>query len=98
MVFGDDMTHGKPHPQIYYEAARRLGVEPGECLGIEDSGNGLRALHAAGYYAIACPSPSFPLAADLLALADVVLPSLESFHPALVEQIGQRPPKAALGD
>lgn len=79
MVYGDDMAHGKPAPDIYFEAARQLGVEPGACVGIEDSGNGLRSLRAAGMRAIAVPSPGFPLAPDVLALADLVLPTLESY-------------------
>jgi beta-phosphoglucomutase-like phosphatase (HAD superfamily) len=88
MVFGDDIPRGKPAPDIYFEAARRLGVNPARCLGIEDSANGLRALKAAGMAAIAVPSPGFPLPADVLALADHVLPSLESFSLKLVQEIG----------
>lgn len=78
MVFGDDMARGKPHPDIYLETARRLGVAPERCAGIEDSGNGVRSLRAANMIVIAVPSPGFPLAPDVLALADVELPSLEA--------------------
>lgn len=87
-VYGDDMTHGKPDPEIYLTAAARLGVEPASCLGVEDSGNGLRALKAAGMVAVAVPSPGFPLTDDLLALADVRLPSLTEFSLELVRTIG----------
>lgn len=89
MVYGDDMARGKPAPDIYLEAARRLGLEPEHCLGIEDSGNGLRSLKAAGMYALAVPSPGFPLSDDLLALADRVLPSLESFSVEMARQINR---------
>jgi mannitol-1-/sugar-/sorbitol-6-/2-deoxyglucose-6-phosphatase len=89
MVFGDDMARGKPAPDIYLETARRLGADPKRCLGVEDSGNGLRALKAASMLAIAVPSPSFPLAPDLLALADRVLPSLEHFSLALIATMAE---------
>jgi HAD superfamily hydrolase (TIGR01509 family) len=78
-VYGDDMQRGKPDPEIYLTTAQKLGVNPARCVGIEDSGNGLRALKAAGMYAIAVPSPGFPLNDELLALADRVLKSLTEF-------------------
>ena len=56
----------KPAPDIYLEAARRLGLEPGECLGVEDSRNGLRSLTAAG-----CVSVMIP---DLLPYDDSLAP------------------------
>lgn len=87
MVFGDTIARGKPAPDIYLEAARRLGVQPSECVGIEDSGNGLRSLKAAGMKAIAVPSPGFPLSADLIALADVQLGSLLEFSPEVVHRL-----------
>lgn len=87
MVFGDTIPRGKPAPDIYLEAARRLGVAPEACIGIEDSGNGLRSLKAAGMKAIAVPSPGFPLSPDLLALADVHLQSLLEFSPEVVRRL-----------
>ncbi|MDZ4765596.1 MAG: HAD family phosphatase [Chloroflexota bacterium] len=90
MVFGDDIERGKPHPDIYFEAAKRLNVAPERCVGIEDSGNGVRSLHAAGMITIAVPSPNFPLSSDILALADVHLPSLESFTLDLVRDLGKQ--------
>jgi beta-phosphoglucomutase-like phosphatase (HAD superfamily) len=77
MVYGDDIARGKPHPDIYFEAARRLNVDPSHCVGIEDSSNGIRALHAAGMKVIAVPSPEFPLSTEILALADRHLSSLD---------------------
>jgi len=47
-VTGDQVAHGKPHPDPYETAARRLGVEPGECVAIEDSPSGLASARAAG--------------------------------------------------
>jgi len=48
VVAGDDVTHGKPHPEPYLKAAELLGVEPGECIAIEDSVTGLKSAEAAG--------------------------------------------------
>jgi HAD superfamily hydrolase (TIGR01509 family) len=84
-VYGDDIARGKPAPDIYFEAARQLNARPSRCIGIEDSANGLRALHAAGMASIAVPSPGFSLPPDVLALAGRVLPSLEFFSLALLK-------------
>jgi len=48
VVPGDEVTHGKPHPEPYLTAAARLGVEPGECVAIEDSPTGVASAVAAG--------------------------------------------------
>jgi HAD superfamily hydrolase (TIGR01509 family) len=52
VVAGDDVTHGKPHPEPYEKAAALLGFEPAECLAIEDSVTGLRSAEAAGCLAL----------------------------------------------
>ena len=91
MIYGDDLPRGKPAPDIYLEALRRLGVAPAVSLGIEDSANGLRSLKAAGMFAVAAPSPDFPLPDDVLALADAHIATLEDFTVELVRRIeGQR--------
>jgi HAD superfamily hydrolase (TIGR01509 family) len=54
---GDDVTHGKPHPEVYLAAAARFGVVPGQMLVLEDSLNGLQAAVAAGTFAVAVPGP-----------------------------------------
>ncbi|MDX1995317.1 MAG: HAD family phosphatase [bacterium] len=77
MVYGDDQPNGKPAPDIYLETLRRLGIAAEDAVGIEDSGNGIRSLKAAGMKIIAAPSPAFPLSAEVLALADVKIDSLE---------------------
>ena len=90
VLYGDDFEHGKPAPDIYLETARRLGLLPAECVGIDDSGNGVRALKAAGMYAIAAPSPGFPLPADILALADAHLAALTDFSLDMVRALDSR--------
>ena len=51
----EDVTNGKPHPEIYLKAAARLGVEPHEMLVLEDSHNGSKAASAAGAYSVSVP-------------------------------------------
>jgi len=51
-VGGDEVEHGKPAPDVYLEAARRLGVPPTECIAIEDAENGATAAVAAGMRAV----------------------------------------------
>jgi HAD superfamily hydrolase (TIGR01509 family) len=83
-VSSEEVARGKPAPDVYLEAARRLGAEPAQCAAVEDSSNGLRAAHAAGMRVLAFPNVHYPPAADALALADVVLTSLEELTPELV--------------
>jgi HAD superfamily hydrolase (TIGR01509 family) len=68
---------GKPAPDVYLEACRRLEAEPAHAAAVEDSSNGLRAAHAAGMRVIACPNPHYPPEPDALALADVTIQSLD---------------------
>jgi len=75
-VSSEEVARGKPAPDVYLEAARRLGVAPSRCAAVEDSGNGLRAAHAAGMRVIAIPNRRYPPPGDALALADVVLDSV----------------------
>jgi HAD superfamily hydrolase (TIGR01509 family) len=56
LVTGDDVTHGKPHPEPYLRAAARLGVDPAYCLAIEDSLTGLTSAVAAGVPALGVPN------------------------------------------
>lgn len=69
----EEVGAGKPAPDVYLEAARRLGVAPEKCAAVEDSTNGLRSARAAGMTVIAVPNPHFPPDAEVLAQADVVL-------------------------
>jgi HAD superfamily hydrolase (TIGR01509 family) len=75
-VSSEEVEHGKPAPDVYLEAARRLGVPPVRCAAVEDSGNGLRAARAAGMRVVAVPNRRYPPPADALALADVTLGSV----------------------
>ncbi len=82
VVSSDEVAHGKPAPDVYLEAARRLGVTPAACLVIEDSINGLRAGNAAGMTTILVPNASVPPAPGAESIADVVLERLSDLDPA----------------
>lgn len=56
IVTAEEVARGKPFPDIYLEAARRLGVDPEDCVALEDSVPGCEAALAAGMRVIACPS------------------------------------------
>jgi HAD superfamily hydrolase (TIGR01509 family) len=75
-VSSEEVERGKPAPDVYLEAARRLGVAPERCTAIEDSANGIRAAHAAGMRVIAIPNRLYPPPGDALALAGATLESL----------------------
>lgn len=76
-VSSEEVARGKPAPDVYLEAARRLGVEPSACVAVEDSASGIRAAHAAGMRVLAYPNRHYPPSSDPLALADGVLGSLD---------------------
>ena len=78
----EEVARGKPAPDVYLEAARRLRVEPGRCAAVEDSASGIRSAHAAGMHVIAYPNRHYPPADDALALADSVVETLDSLRPA----------------
>jgi HAD superfamily hydrolase (TIGR01509 family) len=75
-VSSEEVERGKPAPDVFLEAARRLDAAPEQCAAIEDSANGIRAAHAAEMRVIAIPNRRYPPPADALALADVVVGSL----------------------
>jgi beta-phosphoglucomutase-like phosphatase (HAD superfamily) len=82
-VSGEEVARGKPAPDIYVEAARRLHVDPGRCAAVEDSTNGLRSAAAAGMLVVALPNREFPPAPEAVDLAAVVLGSLDELSPSL---------------
>ena len=86
-VSSEEVSAGKPAPDVYLEAAKRLGIEPAECAAIEDSANGIRSAHAAEMAVIAIPNRDFPPDPEALALADVVIDSLEELNPERVRSL-----------
>jgi HAD superfamily hydrolase (TIGR01509 family) len=84
----DEVSAGKPSPDVYLLAADRLGVSPASSVAVEDSSNGLRSASAAGYRVIAIPQPAYPPDPEALSLASVRLDSLDALTPAVVEGLG----------
>ncbi|MFJ4521669.1 HAD family hydrolase [Streptomyces sp. NPDC088810] len=73
VVSADEVPHGKPAPDVFLEAARRLGADPADCVVLEDAAPGAAAAHAAGMRCIAVPylpaqadAPEFATASLLL--------------------------------
>jgi HAD superfamily hydrolase (TIGR01509 family) len=85
-VSSEEVPRGKPAPDVYLEAARRLGVRAESCAAVEDSENGILSAKAAGMRVLAIPNPEYPPAEDALAAADLVLPSVADLTPDAVER------------
>ncbi len=83
-VSSEEVPRGKPAPDVFLEAARRLGVPPQRCTAIEDSANGLRAAKAAAMRVVAVPNVHYPPPPDVLALADAVVGSPAELSDAVV--------------
>jgi beta-phosphoglucomutase-like phosphatase (HAD superfamily) len=84
-VSSEEVARGKPAPDVYLEAARRLGVDATRCAAVEDSHGGIRSANAAGMRVIAFPNPTYPPDEESLAQADVVIRSLDELTPSLVD-------------
>lgn len=90
LVSADDVANGKPHPEPYLRGAEMLGVNPAECLVIEDAPAGIHAAHAGGMKVIALTS-TYP-ASDLQE-AEAVVPDLLHIR---LEFDGSRKPSASI--
>jgi HAD superfamily hydrolase (TIGR01509 family) len=80
-VSSEEVPRGKPAPDVYLQAAQRIGVAPVECVAVEDSSNGIRSAAAAEMAVMAIPNREFPPDADALVLAGEVLDSLAELTP-----------------
>jgi HAD superfamily hydrolase (TIGR01509 family) len=95
-VSSEEVAGGKPAPDVYLEASRRLGVEPTRCVAIEDSASGILSAHAAGMHVVAIPNRAFPPAADILSQAEIVLDSIEALGPGTIREV-ERPSTPSSG-
>jgi HAD superfamily hydrolase (TIGR01509 family) len=86
-VSSQEVARGKPAPDVYLEAARRLGVDAARCAAVEDSHNGIRSAKAAGMRVVAVPNPHFPPDEEAMAQADVVLGSIRELTPELIASL-----------
>jgi HAD superfamily hydrolase (TIGR01509 family) len=86
IVSSEEVVRGKPAPDVYLEAARRLEIDPASATAVEDSASGIRSAHAAGMHVIAIPNSAFPPPDEVLALADVVLESIKELRPETIRE------------
>ena len=77
-VSSEEVARGKPAPDVYLEAAARLGVPPRCCAAVEDSANGLRSAAAAGMWVVAVPNRRYPPPPELVQAADLAWPTCGS--------------------
>ena len=85
-VSSEEVPRGKPAPDVYLEAARRMGAEPARCAAVEDSSNGILSALAAGMRTVAVPNRAFPPSEEALAAADAVVDSLDALSPEVIEE------------
>ena len=88
-VASEEVPRGKPAPDVYLEAARRLGQPPRACAAVEDSDNGIRSALAAGLRVVAIPNRDYPPPASVLAKAQLVIGSLADLTVDRVEQLAE---------
>jgi HAD superfamily hydrolase (TIGR01509 family) len=86
-VSSEEVPRGKPAPDVYLEATRRLGIPPRSGVAVEDSTNGIRSGVAAGLRVVAIPRPDAPPTAEVLATASLVLRSLEELGAPRLEEL-----------
>lgn len=77
VVGGDQVSHGKPDPEIFLKVATGLGVEPAHCLVFEDAHSGVRAARAGGMSVVLVPD-LLPATDEIAALTSGVFPSLDA--------------------
>jgi len=85
VVSGESVEFGKPHPDIYLYTAKKLGVEPEECVVIEDSINGVKSAKSAGMLCIAIPDKR--LNQKEFQLADLVIDRLDKISVQLIKNL-----------
>lgn len=91
----EEVTHGKPAPDVYLEVVRRLGMRPDLCVAVEDSAAGIQSAAAAGLGVIAIPNRSYPPGPSSLALADVVLGAISMLDTEQVLEAAQHHRRAS---
>jgi HAD superfamily hydrolase (TIGR01509 family) len=83
----DEVTRGKPAPDVYEAVAARLGLSTANCVAVEDSSNGVRAAAAAGMSVVAVPQPRYPLDPDARDRAAVVLREIAELTPQVIRSL-----------
>lgn len=85
VVSSEEVGRGKPAPDVYLEAATRIGVTAGRCWAVEDSTNGIRSAVAAGMRVVVIPNPDYPPHPDAVGAAHLVVTAVAGLTPDLIE-------------
>jgi HAD superfamily hydrolase (TIGR01509 family) len=80
-ISSEEVTRGKPAPDVYLAAARALNVDPPAAVAIEDSANGIRSAAAAGMLVVALPNAHYPPDDEALAQSDFLISALDELEP-----------------
>jgi beta-phosphoglucomutase-like phosphatase (HAD superfamily) len=83
---GDEVENGKPAPDIFLLASRKLGILPDRCLVLEDSNAGIKAAHAAGMIPVMIPD-LVPPSEEAVALSYKILPSLHAVEELIIRDL-----------
>ena len=86
-VSSEEVPRGKPSPDVYLEAVRRLHRNPARCLAVEDSTNGVRSAASAGLAVVAFPNRLYPPRQEILDLCIAVSPSLDDVRHQLISRL-----------
>jgi HAD superfamily hydrolase (TIGR01509 family) len=89
-VSSEEVERGKPAPDVYLEAARRLAAPPVGCVAVEDSSAGIRSAEAGGMFVVAIPNRAYPPEPEVVASAGVVLDSLHDLDASAIERAASR--------
>lgn len=87
LVCGNDVVNGKPHPEVFLTAAKRLGAKPENCLAYEDSINGIKSAYSAGMVTVMVP--------DYIAPTEEIMPMISFLCDDLAQSIGKIEPLLA---
>ncbi len=87
ILTSEDFVHSKPHPDCYLRAAAHFGVSPADCVGFEDSFNGLKSVRSAGMLTIALSTTN--TVEDITPLSDYVIADYKSISVARLRQLQQ---------
>lgn len=87
-VASEEVERGKPAPDVYVEAARRLGVDPARCAAVEDSGAGIRAAVDAGMHVVVIPNRDYPPDPAVVRRAHVVIDAIAALTPDILDSSG----------
>lgn len=97
-VSSEEVPRGKPDPDVYLEAGRRLAQPPSRCVAVEDSANGVRSAAAAGMAVVALPNHRFPPPGEVLAKAALVIDNLAELTVERLEALDESRRAEALVD